>query len=191
MDAAEKEFTPLVTAVLARFFAQNGRAAPPMDALSAFGERLWAVVVERGLPRPLGPGEVGVAGGLTEDECAPLIAAALGGADDPLLANAARQLVKACLYPEFTVCRDSFRAVAADGGCRRQELKRVLGRVSGTHCVDCPHWIALESAQHENYLAREWKSGAADFAQHREVFLPVDFRALRRWLHTRTRIGSL
>ena len=188
MDEAEKEFSRLVSAVLARLFAQNDRAPLSAAESAAFGARLWALVAERGLPRPLRADESGAPGGMAEDECAPLVARALGGAGDPLLANAAKQLVKACFYPEFTVCRDSFREVATDGGCRRQELKRVLGRVSGAHCVDCPHWVALEPAAHEKFLAGEWKADRAEFARHRDVFLPEDFRALRRWLHARARV---
>ena len=187
MDEAEKQFSRLVGAVLARFFAQNVRVAPSDAEIAAFGARLWALVAERGLPRPLGPDESGAPGGMAEEECALLVAGVLGGFTDPLLANAAKQLVKACFYPEFKVCRDSFREVAKDGGCRRQELSRVLARVSGAHCVDCPHWVALTSDAHEKYLAGEWKSDPAEFTQHRDVFLPEDFRALRRWLHARAR----
>jgi hypothetical protein len=190
MDEVEKEFSLRVSAVLARFFAQNGHAPLSAAESRAFGARLWALVVERGLPRPLGPDESGAPGGMPEEECAPLVARALAGATDPLLANAAKQLVKTCFYPEFKVCRDSFREVAKDGGCRRQELQRVLGRVSGAHCVDCPHWIALEPGAHQNYLASEWKSDPAEFARHRDAFLPEDFRALRRWLHARARAGK-
>lgn len=190
MDDAEKEFSGLVSALLARFFAQNGHTPPPAGESAAVGTRLFALVKERGLPRPLGPDEIGAPGGMADEVCAPLVQRVLGTANSEpsgLLANAVKQLVKACFYPEFKVCRDSYREVAADGGCRRQELKRVLGRVSGAHCVDCPHWVALSPAAHEQRLAREWKSDPAEFARHRDVFLPEDFRALRLWLHARAR----
>jgi hypothetical protein len=118
------------------------------------------------------------------------VARVLGGAGDELLATAVKQLVKACFYPEFTVCRDSFREPTKDGGCKRQELERVRGRVSGTHCVDCPHWVALSPEQHGEMLAREWRVGsAAQLTENRGVFLPEDFRALRRWLYARARVG--
>jgi hypothetical protein len=97
------------------------------------------------------------------------------------------QLVKACFYPEFTVCRDSFREVAKDGSCRRQELARVRQRVSGTHCVDCPHWVALTPAGHGELLQREWRSEPGILEDNCGVFLPEDFRELRRWLHARAR----
>jgi hypothetical protein len=91
-------------------------------------------------------------------------------------------MVKACFYPEFKVCRDSFREVGRDGACRRQELARARTRVSGTHCVDCPHWVALDPLEHAEFLAREWHRDAHVLAANRGVFLPEDFRELRRWL---------
>lgn len=184
------EFPRLVSAVLARYLVQNGRAAPAAAEREAVGVRLWALVAERGLPRPLAAGECGTPGGMGEEECAPLVARVMGGAQDELLATVVKQLVKACFYPEFTVCRDSYREPTKDGGCKRQELERVSGRVSGAHCVDCPHWVALTQEQNEALLAREWRVGGPEqFAAHREVFVPEDFRALRQWLHARARNG--
>jgi hypothetical protein len=145
---------------------------------------------ERGWPRPLAAGECGEPGGLSDEVIGPLVVRVLAGSTDELLTNGVKQLVKACCYPEFTVCRDSFREPTKDGGCRRQELARVRVRVSGTHCVDCPHWVAFTPAQHRDFLAREWRVGGPDeFAAHREIFLPADFGTLRRWLHARARIS--
>jgi hypothetical protein len=96
------------------------------------------------------------------------------------LAVPVRQLVKACFQPEFRRCRESYREVGADGTCRRQQLGKALGRVSGAHCVDCPYWLDLEPEPHAKFLAKQWRAGAEEFAAHREVFLPEDFRALRR-----------
>jgi hypothetical protein len=187
-DMAAVEFSGLVAALLARFFAQNGRAGLEASDVAAVSGRLWALVRERGLPPALREGECGVAGGMSEEECAPLVARVLGAPMDGLWTNAVKQLVKACFYPEFTVCRDSFREQAKDGGCRRQELERVRGRLSGTHCVDCPHWVALTPKAHGEFLAREWRVGGANaWERDRAVFLPEDFRALRQWLHARAR----
>ena len=178
-DAAE--FARVVSAVLTRFLMQNGRENVAPKEVEAMGARLWALLNERGWPRALKEGERGAPGGMSEDEVAPLVVRILAGADDELLANAVKQLVKACCYPEFTECRDSFRELAKDGGCRRQELARVRSRVSGTHCVDCPYWVALMPEAHGEFLAREWRvGGAAGFDERRAVFLPEDFRALRK-----------
>ena len=187
MDEGAKQFAELVDRILRRFFAQNGRSPPAHGEGLALGARLWAQVAERGLPAPLDPGEARGPGGMTEADYAPLIAQVLDRSTDELVASAAKQLVKACFYPELTVCRDSFREVAMDGGCLRQELKRVRGRISGAHCVDCPHWAARSPADHEAFLAGAWHGGAAAFWEAREIFLPEDFRALRRWLHARAR----
>lgn len=198
----DAEFERIVGAVLARFFVQNGRVAPPAAQLAQFAAQLRALVAERGLPPPLAPGELGAPGGMSEEQCAPLVTRVLSGLDPAatdaasraLLADAARQLVKACFYPEFKVCRDSFREVASDGSCRRQQLGRVRGRISGSHCVDCPHWVAHAPEQHADFLARNWHGAAgcadaraAEFFSHRTIFLPEDFRALRRWLHAAAR----
>ena len=189
MDREAQEFSRLVGAVLTRFLAQNGSGLPATFDSEGFGARLGQIVAERGLP-----GAVKATADqpvkLSDKECAPLVARVLGGAPDALLATAAQQLVKACLYPELTQCRDSFREVTADGACRRQELARVRGRVSGTHCVDCPHWIALTPTEHAGYLKREWRSAEPEFTDHQTEFLPEDFRALRRWLHRRAHVSS-
>lgn len=187
MNQAADEFGRLVGAVLRRFYVQNGQPPPPDAEVAAFGANLWSLVLARGLPRPLAAGERGEPGGMSEAECAPLVANVLAGSLDALRAEAARQLVKACFYPEFTTCRDSYRQVLPDGTCRRQQLARVRGRVSGTHCVDCPHWVALAPEVHAEFLAAAWHAGAGEFTAQRAIFLPEDFRALRLWLQARAR----
>ncbi|MEO5959926.1 MAG: hypothetical protein ABIZ49_00015 [Opitutaceae bacterium] len=189
MSEAEDEFCGLVEAVLRRFLRQNAQAAVAEKQVAGIAARLQALVEQRGLPRPLARHEIGAPGGMSEDECAPLVLRVLGeaGNGSSLLADAVRQLVKACFYPEFKVCRDSFCEADGSGVCRRQEPGRAQKRVSGSHCVDCPHWVALSAEQHREFLARQWRAGAEAFAASRDVFLPEDFRALRRWLHTRAR----
>lgn len=189
MDGNAETFCELIGRVVRRFSGQNGLPAPADAEVAAFGARLWAIVGERGLPEPLAPGETGAPGEMTEAECAPLVARVAPAGTPPLLAEAARQLVKACFYPEFKTCRDSYCATAHDGTCRRQELARARKRVSGTHCVDCPHWIALGPAEHEQFLGERWRGERREFAAHRGVFLPEDFRAFRRWLHAQARRG--
>lgn len=189
MDANEAEFERLVVTIVARFCAQ-GNGPVPEAARARFAAQLRDVVAERGLPLPLAAGECGAPGGMPEAEVAAWVARVTAGLDAPLLTEAARQLVKACFYPEFTVCRDSYREVTRDGACRRQELARARGRISGSHCVDCPHWTALTAAAHGELLRREWRGDPAVFSAHREVFLPEDFRAFRLWLHAARRRGS-
>lgn len=181
-DATHAEFSRLVSTVLARFFAQNSQPPPPAADMEAFAARLWATVAGLGLPPPLAPAERGEPGEMTDEELQPILACVLDGSESALFATAAKQLVKACFYPEFKTCRDSFRELDATGACRRQELARVRGRVSGSHCVDCPYWQTLTPAQHERFLARQWVAGPEAFTAEKAVWLPEDFRALRSFV---------
>jgi len=184
-------FGRAVGAILERYRRQNG--LPPLaEARPAeIAARLWILITVRGLPPPLGPGETGTPGEMTAEEVAPLVGRMLGDAADAgALGTPARQLVKACFQPEFKKCRDSYREVSEDGACRRQRLGRAGERVSGSHCVDCPYWTALTLEQHEKFLAKAWIDDAAEFAAHRDVFLPEDFRALRRFVRELARGGS-
>lgn len=169
MSENEADLARVVSAIVGRFFRQNGRAEP--GRAEEMARRLAGAVARRG-----------AGSGVTDEEVAALTAEVAGAGAEPLLQEAAKQLVKACFYPELAECRNSFREVGRDGACRRQELARARGRVSGTHCVDCPHWVALAPGEHAAMLACEWKSGAEDFTAGREVFLPEDFRELRRCL---------
>ena len=186
MDGSLEEFQRIVTDVLSRFLAQLSQPTSAAD-LRRLATQLGALVIERGLPRPLANDECGAPGGMADQECAALVSRVMDGLDDPLLADAARQLVKACFYPEFRNCRDSFRELTRGGSCRRQELERARRRLSGSHCVDCPHWVAHAPAEHAEFLQREWRAAPGEFADHQTIFLPEDFRALRRWLYRAAR----
>lgn len=170
-----------VQRVLERYARQNDRPAWPAATTRRTAERLGALVAERGLPPVLPVDEMGTPGEMSAEEVAPLVARVMDGltaAED--LAKPVQQLVKACFYPEFRKCRDSYRAAEADGTCRRQQWKRVRERISGSHCVDCPYWVELTPAQHERLLAQAWRGDAHEWTEHREGFLPEDFREVRR-----------
>jgi hypothetical protein len=174
------DLSALVQAVLVRYLEQN-RLDPlaPHDA-AALSSRLVSSALERGLPPPLPPGAAGTPGELPSAEVDPLVQRVLAGhLRAAELGTPVRQLLKACLQPEFRQCRRSYRAVTADGVCRRQQLERARQRVSGTHCVDCPYWTLLGAADHERFLATQWLGEVAEFTAHRTVFLPEDFRTLR------------
>lgn len=195
MPGAEETFVVIVAEILRRFCLQNGWALPAPEVLRRYADGLWALVKERGLPRPLGAGEPGAPGELSEEACAPLVARVLANASEAdriFFANPLRQLVKACFHEEFKVCRDSFREPSPDGICRRQQLVRARQRVSGTHCIDCPYWVALTPEQHGHFLENEWQpAGRQDLDLHRSIFLPEDFRRLRRYLHHTARASDI
>jgi len=183
MDDAAERFAELVRAVLTRFAAQNGHSLDQAEAFRV-GRELFRSIRQRELPRPLSPGEVGSPGGMPESDCASIVQAAVqGSADAAWLGDAVKQLVKACFYPEFRQCRESYHEVGSDGVCRRQDLARAVRRVSGTHCVDCPHWTAMPAEAHRAFLADHWQADRDEFIAHGSVYLPEDFRALRLWVH--------
>jgi hypothetical protein len=190
-EDAAAEFTRLAGECLGRFLRQNDRPALPAALHEKFLARLWSVVTGIGLPRPLAKSEQGTPTEMSRERTAGLIAQVMAGLPfperHPDLDVPARQLLKACLQPEFRSCRDSYKEVV-DGACRRQELARTRGRISGAHCVDCPYWVALRPEQHAALLAQEWVAGGVgEFAAHVEIFLPEDFRALRVFLWRRAR----
>lgn len=185
--SAEEQFTSVMSAILRRWHRQQGEPAPGEARCADFASGLLGLISERGLPRPLAADEHGAPGSMSEAEGAPLIERLVTTTDHPLLREAARQLVKACFYPEFKDCRDSFRQTTSDGTCRRQELVRARERLSGSHCVDCPHWVALDAGHHERFLAAAWCTGPQEFVRNRDIFLPEDFRALRQWLWSEAR----
>lgn len=173
--------------VLARYARQNAWARWSEEEGCALARRLWSLIEARGLPRALAKDEMGTAGEMSANEVAPLVAAVLEGVDGAereRLGDPARQLVKACFQPEFRQCRESYRKVDASGVCRRQQLAKARARVSGTHCVDCPYWLTLTAEQHAGLLAKGWGGEVTEFWAERAVFLPEDFRALRRFVRS-------
>jgi hypothetical protein len=174
MAADFAEFSLRLTAVLQRFYAQNSRPPLPHATIATVAQRLWLLMQERG-PVQARDGE------LSADEAQTLTARVLADFSDELLAIAARQLVKTCLQPSPATCRNSYREVTADGRCRRQDIGRVRTRISGSHCVDCPYWQELDADDHAALLAQHWQGAdSREFAAHREIFLPEDYRVLRR-----------
>jgi hypothetical protein len=181
--SAEAAFAALAGKCVRRFLEQTGQAPLSDTFLTQYAARLWQVVNEAGLPPPLAGDDSGEPGEMPAERAAELAAQVFAGL--PLqerhveLDVPTRQLLKACLQPEFRQCRESYHEVV-DGACRRQQLKRVRARISGAHCVDCPYWVSLRSDQHRALLAKSWVSGdPAEFEQHAAIYLPEDFRALR------------
>src|SRR5882724_7607082 len=132
-DESAAGFIALAGACLHRFLQQNARPALPAPLRDEFLSRLWRVVNAAGLPRPLAREEQGEPAEMAADRAAGLAAQVLAGLPvperHPDLEAPARQLLKACLNPEFRRCRDSYKEVV-NGGCRRQELARTRGRAA-------------------------------------------------------------
>src|SRR4051812_38240794 len=109
------EFCRLAGVCLQRFLRQNGRAELREDVLRKMCEGIWRVAVREGLPRPLEAGEDGEPGEMAAPEVSRLMALALEGVAWPAESGEpgtpVRQLLKACLQPEFRNCRESYREV--------------------------------------------------------------------------------
>lgn len=176
-----RELERRVGASVTRWFLGNGDAAPSTAELAGVAARLREVIVERGLPRVPPGGRPEEAAEIPAAECGPLERRVLGElAADPRWATPVRQLVKACLQPEFRRCRDSYRERSPEGSCRRQDLDKARARLSGSHCVDCPYWLELTPEQHRRVLRENWVGDPAVLVAREDVFLPADFRELRR-----------
>lgn len=182
MISEVEEFRRAVIAVLGRFARQNGAA---IDAAAAgqLAAQLEQLIGEFGLPAPPGEGEIGAPGKMEKTEVRRLVERALAGVrSSEVLDEAAKQLVKACFYPEFRVCRDSYRERSGKGVCKRQVLEKARERVSGSHCVDCPYWTDVTPERHAELLREGWCGDPAELEENRDVFLPEDFRVVRRWV---------
>ena len=176
-----REFDALVIANLERWFRRNGHGPVAAADLTGLAARLRAMVNQHGLPGVPSSGRPEEAPELAAEECAPLERSVLGPLGvDPRWGTPVRQLVKACLQPEFRRCRDSYRERDADGSCRRQQAGKARGRLSGSPCVDCPYWLELTPEQHARALRDGWAGEPNGFESDPELYLPSDFRALRR-----------
>lgn len=187
MISGAEEFRDAVAAVLERFARQNG-ATINEAAVERFATQLARLIEERGLPPALREGEIGAPGELDKSEVRRLAEMALEGVRwAEAFDDAAKQLVKACFYPEFRVCRDSYRERSGKGVCKRQVLEKTRGRVSGSHCVDCPYWTDVTPERQADLLRKGWCGDPAELEENREVFLPEDFRVVRRWVRQAAR----
>lgn len=171
----------VVMAVLERYLRQNRVAQVEAGSVALVAERLAGIAASRAeLPVPAAMGEPPE---MTADEVEAIVTEALSGlAGREALVVPVKQLAKGCFQATRRECRDSYREVDRAGVCRRQLLAKARERVSGTHCVDCPYWTQLTAAEHAALLAKAWggAGGAEELAANREIFLPEDFRLLRR-----------
>jgi len=189
--SAAAAFAALASDCVRQFLVHNAIEPLPDSLLSAYVSRLWLVVQDVGLPPPLPDDEPGEPAERPPQLVADLASRVFAGLPFPErhddLETPTRQLLKACLQPEFRRCRDSYKEVV-EGVCRRQEPSRACQRISGSHCVDCPYWIALRPDQHRALLWKAWVTDPAlGLEQEPELFLPEKYRALRLFLWRQAR----
>jgi len=184
-------FQELGQEITKRFFAQQDTLPPSPAYVSGLWEALWLVALAEGVPAPLESNQVGEPKTLDDNYLFNLANTALGKlprhrADDLLRTLCVRILI-ALLSPEFKACRQSYQQASAAGQCSRQDAAECRDRVSGSHCEDCPFFVALSREQHRRLLARAFGASAQTFHDHVDLFLPEDFRALRIFWHLHIR----
>jgi len=198
VGGAKACFSRLATACLERFLSYGAGGKRSKEEIIGWAEVIYDKVSAMGWPQPLASGQVVAAadrvlpnleswvkdvlsevGSVFEDE-----------AEKRRVQAGLQQLFKACLYPEFTECRDSYRQVSASGVCKRQQLTIARERVSGVACVDCPYTVLVPMDTHRRLVKKSWAiTNPEAFETDPMCFLPEDFRHLRRflWLHVRIR----
>ncbi len=201
--SARRRFQSLAGRCLVRYVNRNSGTALDEAIVAPCCGVVWDIAEAWGWPTPL---PVGAEREATDIEMPDLVAwvgratqsasTDVGMGDKALgcLKTAVEQLIKTCIYPEITVCRNSYRLQTADGRCKRQNHANAKARLSGSPCVDCPWTVRLTAEQHARLLRDSWAPGnAVAFDFDPMCFLPEDFRSLRRflWLHARSRQDTL
>lgn len=183
----EAAFTAIGREITERYFRQIKLGCPSSNYVNHLWSEIWTLVHQEILPPCLAPSEIGAPTGVEEGRLSYLIETLLvrlprHRTDDRLRALA-YQVYVALLAPEFRACRQSYTAASIDESCPRQELNHCHDRISGSHCEDCPFFVALTEPHHRRLLKRFWRGDPAQFVQNPDSFLPEDFRALRVFWH--------
>lgn len=188
----ERVLSEIGLEITKRFFAQQ-KIIPPSDAyVTSLWEGIWATGTQEGLPLPLANNEAGEPRTLDDSYLFGLAEKTLARlprhrAEDTLRTLCV-QIFTALLSPEFKACRQSYQSQDASGSCTRQAADECRDRVSGSHCEDCPFFVALSQDQHRKLLGRAFgPAGQSTWSGNMSLFLPEDFRALRIFWHLHIR----
>lgn len=175
-----------------RFFAQQS-ILPPGDAyIRSLWDGLWNTILAEGLPVPLAGNAIGEPRTLDDAYLFALAEKTLQRLPrhrtEDTLRTLCVQVLIATLSPEFKACRQSYQNLDASGACPRHSADHCRDRVSGSHCEDCPFFVALSQDQHRKLLGRSFgPSNQAAWTAQADLFLPEDFRALRIFWHLHLR----
>ncbi len=189
-----RTFVEIALELVKRYYAQLS-VIPPGDAyLRSLSEGLWETALQEGPPVPLADNEIGEPRTLEDSYLLALAEKTMvrlpRHRTDDLLRAFCIQILVALLSPEFKACRQSYQAgdAANAGACARQSLENCRDRVSGSHCEDCPFFVALSKDQHRKLLGRSFgAAGQPVWSANTDLFLPEDFRALRIFWHLHIR----
>lgn len=129
-------FETQAATVVGRMLLQDGGPAVSPSVIRTCVAALWDAAEAIGWPAPLPDGVACRAaetpGAALEPKVLAVAAQIEVDAERARLLPVLRQLLKACVYPEFTECRDSYRASGADGRCARQQRAVAAARISGS-----------------------------------------------------------
>ena len=176
-DTDAARFGELATAVLLRYARQNGWSEIDPVTLRPAIVGLQNAIRGMGLPPPGASGELD---DFVLDAILREVTAA--GPLDERWEHPVRQIAKACFYSDRDDCCESYCETDKRGRCKRQTLEKGRERISGAHCVDCPHWTDSSPEEHAALLEQAWQPGPIAFADARDIFLPEDYRALRGFI---------
>lgn len=188
----ENVFVSIGNEITKRFFTQQ-EVLPPSDAyITSLWGSVWATVLAEGLPEPLAANAIGEPRTLEDSYLFTLATETLGRLPRHRTEDTMRtlciQVLVALLSPEFKSCRQSYAEADPAGQCARQSADHCRDRVSGSHCEDCPFFVALSKDQHRKLLGRAFAPDhQAAWAAQTDLFLPEDFRALRVFWHLHLR----
>lgn len=175
-----------------RFFSQQ-KTIPPSDAyITSLWEGIWTTTTDEGIPQPLAANEVGEPRTLDDSYLFGLAEKTLARLPrhrtEDMLRTLCVQVFTALLSPEFKACRQSYQSKDSTDTCTRQNVEQCQDRVSGSHCEDCPFFVALSQDQHRKLLGRAFGPvNQTTWTSHLSLFLPEDFRALRIFWHLHLR----
>ena len=192
---AESVFVELGIPIAQRYLQQIGVFPKHTDKVGELLKAVWQVAHERPLPRPLGRAETGEAKDPDEGRIRELIQTVEGKLDRDMpetLDVFTYQLLVMVTQEEFKACRLSYQAENVEGEVERQDADYCKDRISGSHCEDCPYFVALSQEKHERLMQKQWIAGAEAFEAEKATFLPSDYRMLRIfwYLHLRAASGS-
>ncbi len=188
---AQTVFVRLTQSITTRFFEQLELTPPSPAFIEKLLTNIWVLLKDEELPKPLPKNEIGTPQepnfNVLNELCDRCLAIVPKHRTEDHLRELIMQLFIALLSPEFRSCRLSYQDVDNDQKCIRQHRSHCVDRISGSHCEDCPYFVALSANQHTKLFKRSWQSDDS-FERNKELFLPEDFRALRIFWHLHLRI---
>ena len=189
----EAVFVDLGIPVAQRYLSQTGVFPQHTGLIEPMLRATWQIIHRQSLPQPLAKAETGEAQDPDEAKIADLqerVAQQTGRELPESLQTLLYQLLVMLTQPEFKACRLSYLEKGVDGTVERQKADYCEDRISGSHCEDCPYFVALSQEKHERFIGKQWTEDPAEYEEQKSRFLPEDFRMLRIFWYLHIREGK-